>query len=333
MNTIACKLDYLCHLWSIDKIGFWIRIIPVYIALAVVTGLITCAIIGPGNAIDCFMYRCAYDRDVAQVQACIQEHKGERQAGAEGFETIEIEESSNTNESTVTIDEPIVSYFSTGDSETEIEIGTGVIEQSSLAARIRTLAAAASDEAETDETVVKYDENAEEIEVSAFGKVELSPGCDGSSLETFWYNARFIPQYQRDIFNDFGWKFVFTDEPLEKIEGRERDENDPEHTCGLCSSRDKTIYILDENYAAQIAALHEMGHMMDYMQGGVSANDEFRLAFVADSPKYTKLFPYEHIWEHDMREAYAEAYKHYYAHPVTLRDNCPNIYSYFEARL
>lgn len=146
----------------------------------------------------------------------------------------------------------------------------------------------------------------------------------------------YVPDYIKQKFLDDGWTLeITTDDLTERYVSQESDMQvytvEPgEVIMGLTSPADKTIYIDDSPYSVQQAAVHEMGHYVDYVLGYPSYSDIFQTSVDKDRTVYGFYFPYSHL--DDNEELFAEAFQAYWKHPDELRMFCPNMYAYFESR-
>lgn len=146
----------------------------------------------------------------------------------------------------------------------------------------------------------------------------------------------YVPDYIKQKFLDDGWTLeITTDDLTERYVSQESDMQvytvkPDEVIMGLTSPADKTIYIDDAPYSVQQAAVHEMGHYVDYVLGYPSYSDIFQAAVDKDRTVYGFYFPYSHL--DDNEELFAEAFQAYWKHPEELHMFCPNMYAYFESR-
>lgn len=125
-------------------------------------------------------------------------------------------------------------------------------------------------------------------------------------------------------FQDNGWNFYLTDTNLANrfYAGKFSSVQ------GTTDPNSLSIYIEDRDSAVEEATLHEFGHYVDFIRGGISETNEFVSIFNEESISFQNSFDCDFYY--DIYEFFAEGFSMYNVSEntrETLRKSCPKLYN------
>ena len=133
-----------------------------------------------------------------------------------------------------------------------------------------------------------------------------------------------IPDSIISQFQKYGWHIYVTDSDI-----NEKYYSGKYSTVfGTTQYADKEIYIVDTIDAAHESAIHEMGHFVDYSNGILSDQEDFKELYFSEARNYIKS--YEALCIRDRKELFAEVFWQYTVNPSKLQLETPGLYTYMK---
>lgn len=118
-----------------------------------------------------------------------------------------------------------------------------------------------------------------------------------------------------------GWSVVVTSKDIEDTYG-----SGVENTIGLTLYYQEKIYVLADSYAVQSCMLHEIGHVVDFMNDFISYGEEWSIIY----DKEAKNSGYEPYFYKSASEYFAQAFQEYFLNGEALKVQGPNTYQFLK---
>lgn len=153
---------------------------------------------------------------------------------------------------------------------------------------------------------------------------EKDGNVDDQTIKSVNHEIGKIPEPIMQQFQKCGWHMYVTDADI-----NERFYHGKYSTVlGTTQYADKTIFIADTSDAAKDSTIHEIGHFVDYSNGFLSDQEEFKELYFSDVQNYIKS--YNAVCVRDRKELFAEVFWQYLIDPSKLQLISPSLYSYMK---
>lgn len=153
------------------------------------------------------------------------------------------------------------------------------------------------------------------------GCISAERGISSSLYNSVMLYYQTIPYGIRSAIETNGWKIVISNKSL-----KERFKLS-QSALAITEYQSKTIYI-DNRISACKSVIHEVGHVVDFLNGSISLTPSFYEVYVSEKDIFTA------VWQTDSNntattiEYFAETFEASVINSQLMKDNCPNTYDY-----
>jgi len=139
---------------------------------------------------------------------------------------------------------------------------------------------------ETTQVSSDVDSNSTNIETEdpEIYEIKVIGAVKGACIEQAEENLELVPD---EIMNNFvkeGWKFYITTRDINEEYFNSRYNE----VLGVTSYKEKCIKVMNEEFAIELAVIHEVGHYFDYLTKFSSVSDEFRQIYEEEIGEFRK---------------------------------------------
>lgn len=134
-----------------------------------------------------------------------------------------------------------------------------------------------------------------------------------------------VPSALLEEFVSNGWKFYISGDDVAQ---KYPDSNDADKK-GYISFDDKSIEVEHTSDSVKATTVHEFGHYVDYIKGGLSDTDEFKKIFDNECDSFCERFDIDELGS--AAELFADGFYRCYNDEdsqLSLKEVCPELYEF-----
>lgn len=150
-------------------------------------------------------------------------------------------------------------------------------------------------------------------------------GVSDSVVDSVLANYYRIPEIARTKFEDFGGVLSITNENL----GAKFYNNPDMHIVAVTDYHgSKGTCSINISPRDTAAVLHEMGHFIDYVCGGITSTEEYKNIWGSEVEAFKSFHSTADANTNSVNEYFAESFEVYIESPEELKSHCPQSYNY-----
>lgn len=130
---------------------------------------------------------------------------------------------------------------------------------------------------------------------------------------------KLLPERLLLMIKEKGWSITITSEDIEDTYN-----SGVKDTIGLTLYYQNKIYLMADSYAIQSCMLHEIGHVVDFMNDFISYGEKWRAIYKEEA----KRSGYEAYFCESASEYFAQAFQEYFIGGDILREQRPDTYEF-----
>ena len=153
------------------------------------------------------------------------------------------------------------------------------------------------------------------------GCISVENGVSSAMYNSVMSYYQIIPYGLRSAIETNGWKIVISNKSL-----KERFKLS-QSALAITEYQSKTIYI-DNRISACKSVIHEVGHVVDFLNGSVSLTSSFYEVYISEKDIFTALWQTDSNNTATTIEYFAETFEASVINSQLMKDNCPNTYDY-----